>query len=220
MQYCPMRTLLLISIACSALTWWPAHALTPGDEQAAKYIRQRAIQHLDSIRDGISEAQSLREPERTRRLDALMDEVVAPLIGAPEALQGFYGEHWEEVQRLKLEDDALKAVTTMMRDNYLYILERSLKKKIKVQRVTVRGQNAEILIRVFLRKTVPLEFELRRYGNTQWTVYDAVFLGTSIRDGMKRQLREDIEESGVEGAIREILTLRGDSGSASSEESP
>lgn len=189
----------------------PAQAVTPTDDQQARYIRQRAIQHLDKIRDGIAEARKFSEPERTQRLDALMDEVVAPLIGAPEAMQEFYGEHWPEVQQLGMEEDALKAVTTMMRDNYLYILEKSLKKKVKVQRVTVRGQQAEILIRVYLRKTVPLEFELRRYGNLQWTVHDAVFLGTSVREGLRRQLQDDIEDLGVEGAIREILSLRADS---------
>ena len=97
-----------------------------------------------------------------------------------------------------------------MRDNYLFILERSLKKKVKVQRVVVNGQNAEIKMRVYLRKTLPMEFELRREGNTKWVVYDAVFLGTSIREGMKLQIKKDIEEYGVAGAIKEILALRAD----------
>lgn len=202
---------MLMSAALFSAT--PASALTPSDEQAAKYIRQRAIQHLDSIREGIAEAKGLREPERTQRLDKLMDTVIAPLLGPPASLQGFYAESWPEVEKLGMQEEAMTAVTTMLRDNYLFILERSIKKKIKVQKVSVQGQNAVVKMRVFLRKTVPMQFELRRYGNAQWTVYDAVFLGTSIRDGLKRQLADDIEEYGVEGAIREVLNLRADAGS-------
>lgn len=189
----------------------PAHAITPTDEKAEKFLKQRAVVVMDQIRDGILEAKGMREPDRTRRLDQLMDQVVSPLLGNNESLAEFYGEHWSEIERLKLQENALTAAATLLRDNYLFILERSIKKKIKVQRVVVNGPNAEVKLRIFARKTLPMEIELRRFGNTKWVVHDAVFLGTSVREGMKRQLADYIEEHGVQGAIDELLSLRADS---------
>lgn len=206
-RYLP-RSILWLLLGLMAL---PAPALTPTDAKAEKYLKQRAIVVMDQIREGILDAKGMREPDRTRRLDELMDNVVAPLLGKQESLAEFYGkQHWAEVERLNRQHDALTAAATLLRDNYLFILERSIKKKIKVQRVTVNGPNAEVLLRIFARKTLPMEIELRRFGNSKWVVHDAVFLGTSVREGMKRQLADYIEEHGIEGAIDELLSLRAD----------
>ena len=160
---------------------------------------------IDEMRSRIASANKLRGEEREIALDNIMTEVVAPIIRNESTVARFYAPHWPQIQAQGLTEKARAAGLALLKDNYLFVLERSGKAKVELKKVTVKGREAQAFFRIHTRKRVPVTVELRMNETEAWRVHDVIFIRRSIREDVREEMHECIEELGLEGAFDAIL---------------
>ncbi len=190
-----------------ALLLWTGICLASDEEAAEKERISRIAQEtLVEVQARVKAANKMDYEEREAALDKLLFEVVAPLIHNVNTMAEFFGEHWAEIQRLGLQERASEAALTLLKDNYMFVIERSDRAKVELRRVVLDSpEEASALFRVHLRKRIPVEVELRSNDKKQWRIHDLIMLRRSIRSEVSEAIRRDIQEKGPQGAFDAIL---------------
>ncbi len=171
-------------------------------ERIAKVARETVVE----VQKRVKTANDMEYADREVALDALLHEVVAPLIHNSNTVGDFFGDYWTEIQALGMENDAREAVLLLLKDNYMFVIERSERAKIQFLRVVIRSeQDASAYFRIHMRKRIAVEVELRPNDQHEWRIHDLVLLGRSVRQEVREKLHKDMKLLGPRAAIEQIL---------------
>lgn len=196
--------LSVLLCALSAGPLWAAKNNTEPSEE--KRIAVIAEQTITDVQARVKAANKLGYDEREEALDGLLHEVVAPLLHNAATAPDFYGEHWVEIQRLGLHEQARLAALAVLKDNYQFVIERSDRADVELKKVVLNGENeASAFFRITIRKRIPVEVELRSDDQHKWRIHDLILMRRSIRGEVGEELRKAITEKGPQVAFAEIL---------------
>ena len=192
---------LFVSLLCDV-----SFAASEPERTDKERIAAVAEKTVVEVQRRVKAANKMGYDEREVALDALMHEVVSPLIHNSSTVGEFFGEYWAEIQRLGLEAKAREAVLLSLKDNYMFVIERSDRAKVEFLRVVIRSEtDASAYFRINLRKRIPVEIELRPNEKHEWRIHDLVLMRRSIRDEVREKLHKDMLADGPQVAIENIL---------------